>query len=176
MNLYLRMLWLMLRSKSRGRLGVWDTARTPFRVAPTDLDVLRHMNNGKYLTLMDLGRVDLMVRSGFAKKVSAAGWYPVVAAQTISYRRSLKLWQRFELYSRVLGVDEKSTYLEQTFCVGETVYAKAVVRARFLKKSGGTVSQEELEELIGGVPESVRLPDWVRDWSENASVRSTAQV
>ena len=89
MNKYWRLLWLFLRHRARPRLGIWDTARTPFRVLPTDLDLLRHMNNGTYLTLMDLGRMDLMLRSGVWKIVSDQGWYPVVAGQTISYRRSL---------------------------------------------------------------------------------------
>ena len=61
MNLYWRMLLLRLRWLRARRISIWDTARTPFRVVPTDLDLLRHMNNGKYLTLMDLGRMDLMV-------------------------------------------------------------------------------------------------------------------
>ena len=94
MNLYWRMLLLRLRWLRARRLSIWDTARTPFRVVPTDLDLLLHMNNGKYLTLMDLGRMDLMVRSGMWAKLSARGWFPVVAGQTITYRKSLRLGQR----------------------------------------------------------------------------------
>ena len=32
------------------------------RVWPNDLDTNAHMNNGRYLTLMDLGRFDLMTQ------------------------------------------------------------------------------------------------------------------
>lgn len=166
MNLLFRFLNLMIREKFRKRLKMWDTSRTPFRVMPSDLDVLGHMNNGKYLSLMDLGRVDLMVRSGFWKQLKELGWYPVVGAQTISYRRSLQPFVKFDLYSKVLGYSETGVYMEQTFCVGKTVYAKAYVRARFLKKSGGTVSLAELEAELTSIPENVsmRVPEWVEEW------------
>ncbi|MBB1500803.1 acyl-CoA thioesterase [Propioniciclava sp. MC1683] len=173
MNLYWRMLLLRLRWLRARRLSIWDTARTPFRVVPTDLDLLLHMNNGKYLTLMDLGRMDLMVRSGMWAKLSARGWFPVVAGQTITYRKSLRLGQRFDLYTRVLGFDDKWGYVEQTFCVGETVYAHAIIRSRFLKKTGGSVEHDELEELVGEFPGHLDVPDWLHDWTASTKIDTT---
>lgn len=168
MNLYLRLLLLRLRilRGRRSRLGVWDTARTPFRVVPTDLDLLGHMNNGRYLTILDLGRMDLMLRSGFWGKITSRGWYPVVAGQTISYRKSLVLGQRFEVHSRILGMDERWNYLEQSFVVGDEVYAQALIRARFLKRSGGSVSSRELLDMVGEMPADRVLPSWISAWAE----------
>ena len=74
MNLYLRLVWLYARSRFRSRLAPQDTAVTPFRVWPSDLDTLWHMNNGKYLSIMDLGRMDLMMRSGTWSRITGAGW------------------------------------------------------------------------------------------------------
>jgi acyl-CoA thioesterase FadM len=176
MNLYLRMLLLMLRARRAPELGLWDTAMTPFRVVPSDLDPLLHMNNGKYLSLMDLGRLDLMLRSGFWDKLTARGWYPVVAAQTITYKRSLGPGRRFVLWTRILGIDERSVYLEQTFRIGDTVYASAVVRARLLKRSGGAVSYAELEELSGGFPDHLEVPAWVRRWAEDTRISGSGFV
>lgn len=158
---------MLLTGSVRRPLTLWEEARTPFRVVPTDLDVLRHVNNGVYLTLMDLGRVDLMRRSGTMKLLDERGWYPVVSAQTITYRKSLTLGQRFVIATRVIGLDEKAFYLSQTFLVGETVYAHAVVQGRFLRRAGGSVPVEELVEAVGGVPEGLELPGWVQDWAEN---------
>ncbi len=169
MNLYLRLLLLRIRTRQAARIGLWDTAVTRFRVAPTDLDLLGHMNNGKYLSLMDIGRLDLMVRSGYWAAISARGWYPVVAGQTISYRRSLRLGQRFEVHTRTLGFDDRWAYMEQRFLVGDVLYADAVVRARFLRRSGGSVSHEELEEAAGGFPEARHVPEWVREWTRTSS-------
>ena len=49
-----------LISRFGPRLGHWDVARTKFRVLPTDLDILKHMNNGVYLSIADIGRFDLL--------------------------------------------------------------------------------------------------------------------
>ncbi|WP_342372968.1 acyl-CoA thioesterase [Propioniciclava soli] len=169
MNLYGRLLMLLLRWRRRAPVGLWDAVVTRFRVVPTDLDLMAHMNNGKYLTLMDLGRMDLMLRSGFWGTVRAQGWYPVVAGQTITYRRSLRLGQRFELHTKVLGFDERWIFVEQTFRRGEVVHAHAVVRARFLKESGGSVEHDELFALVGDRP-ALDLPAWLVDWTESTKI------
>jgi len=53
---------------------------------------------------------------------------------------------------------------------GDTIYASAVVRSRFLKKSGGSVENEELLKLVDDVPEDLVLPDWVHDWAESTRI------
>lgn len=169
-NMLFRLLLLRLRCRLRPRLSIWDTATTPFRVVPTDLDVLRHMNNGTYLSIMDLGRMDLMIRSGMWEQFSARGWYPVVAGQSITYRRSLTLGQRFEIASRVVGFADRWIYLEQTFTLRGTIVAQAMVRARFLKRSGGSVEQHELEEVTGPLPAQLEVPAWVREWTQATRV------
>jgi acyl-CoA thioesterase FadM len=169
-NLYFRLLWLRIVVRFRSRLSIWGTSRTRFRVLPTDLDLLGHMNNGKYLTIMDLGRMDLMIRSGFWKLIDEHGWYPVVAAQTITYRRSLQPWQRFEVVTRIIGHDDRASYMEQRFVVGEKVYARAVVQARFLKKTGGTVTQQELLDAAEPAPDGLELPAWVHEWAGHVRI------
>lgn len=168
MNLYLRLLWLNIRVRIRPRLSLWSTAVTPFRVWPTDLDIIVHMNNAKYLAIMDLARMDLMMRSGAWAKLQQRGWYPVVAGQTISYFKSLNPWQRFEVHTRILGLDDRWGYLEQRFMRGETLYARAIVRSRFLKKTGGSVNHDELEEIFGSLDQGAGIPEWVHEWARHA--------
>ncbi|ATG51664.1 thioesterase [Brachybacterium vulturis] len=169
MNLYFRLLLLMVRGRFRGRLSIWDTSHVRFRVSPGDLDVQRHMNNGRYLTLMDLGRMDLMVRSGFWQRITDQGWYPVVAGQTITYRRSLQLWETFDLASRVIGHDDRWIFLEQVFRRDGTVVADAIVRARFLRRTGGSVPMEDVLELARPLPDHLEVPRWVTEWNEGSS-------
>lgn len=169
MNLFVRLLALMIRIRFRRRISIWDTARTPFRVNPLDLDVLMHMNNGRYLSILDLGRMDLMLRSGFWKVTQERGWYPVVAGEGITFRKSLELWQKFEVRTKVLGIDEAWVYMEQSFIRGDVLIADAIVRARFLKKTGGSVTSEELIEAVGGAPAHIELPQWVKDWTRDSA-------
>ncbi|UFU14061.1 thioesterase family protein [Curtobacterium sp. C1] len=179
MNLYLRLFLLTVRIRLAGlrpgrRPSLWDEGRTPFRVALTDLDPLRHVNNGKYLSMLDLGRYDLLTRSGFWHEASRRGWYAVVAAQTITYKRSLTLGQRFTLVTRVLGVDDRAVYIEQTFERRGSVVARAVVQARFLRRTGGTVTPEELVAAAGGAPRDLTLPGWVNAWADAVRISSAA--
>lgn len=169
MNMYLRLLLFMLRVRGRSRLSIWDTSHATFRVTLADLDVQRHMNNGRYLSLMDLGRMDLMLRSRFWSRITEQGWFPVVAGQTITYRRSLTLGQKFVLATRVIGHDDRWIYMEQVFRRDGKVIADAVVRARFLRKSGGSVPIDEVLELVRPLPDHLEVPQWVTDWNEGSS-------
>ena len=46
-----------------------------------------------------------------------------------------------------------------------TVHAQAIVRSRFLKRSGGSVTHDELEEVAGPLADHAAIPDWVLAWS-----------
>src|SRR3990170_2263282 len=68
MNLWLRLLWLFVSAPFRPKLEMpGGTSILRFRVWPHDLDLSLHMNNGRYLTIMDQGRLDVMVQSGFLR-------------------------------------------------------------------------------------------------------------
>lgn len=169
MNLFLRLLLLFITFRFRPRCDVLGPARKRFIVWPPDLDVLWHVNNGVYLSMLDVARVDLMLRSGMARRLTRAGIYPVVAAETIRFRRSLQLFQAFEVDTRVLGWDDKAFLLEHRFLRGDELVAEAVVRARFLKRQGGTVTSGELLRLIEREQPTPELPAWVAAWNqENA--------
>ncbi len=167
MNLFFRLLHLLLFSRTRSRVDVLDEVTTPFRVWPTDLDVNRHMTNGKYLSILDLGRVDLMLRSGLFGVLRGEGIYPVVASQAIRYRRSLPLFARFGVRTRVLGWDDRFIFLKQTFERSGEKVASAVVKGIFLRKSGGRVPPEELVQLMGIEMSGSTLPEWVGQWVES---------
>jgi acyl-CoA thioesterase FadM len=143
-------------------------------VLPTDVDVLMHMNNGRYFTLMDLGRVDGIIRSGVHAILKSRNWYPVVAAETIRFRESLPMFTRFELRTRTLGWDDKSFYLRQLFLVRGRVVSIGLVRVRFLRRSGGTLSAAEVANAIVPGSTSPRLPGYVATWREAESGLSHA--
>ncbi|MGF6571298.1 Acyl-CoA thioesterase FadM [Paraburkholderia fungorum] len=166
MSLLFRLLLLIFTSRRRSRLNVLDTCITPFRVWLNDLDVLLHMNNGRYLTILDLARVDLMMRSGLWRQLNTQRWYPVVTLETIRFHRSLELGNRYDVRTRVIGWDEKHIFIEQGFVRDNVEIALAVVRARFLKRSGGIVTTAELMQLADVSQPSPVLPEWVARWSD----------
>lgn len=174
MNKLLRTWWTMWRSRRAPRLAITEVGRIRMRVRPTDIDSLGHINNGVYLSLADLGRFDLLVRSGTWAVLRRNGWYPVVANATISYRRSLDLWQRYVLETRLVGLDDRAVYLEQRFVVDGEIHAVLHLRGRFLKRSGGTVSAAEIAEACG-IRESLPVPEWMQRWAADVALPSSRQ-
>jgi acyl-CoA thioesterase FadM len=176
-NVLWRTLLVLARARRlvrRGRsLDPTAVSRLPLRTLPTDIDVLRHMNNGRYLSLFDLGRWDLLVRTGLLDATRERGWYPVVSSETITFRKSLQLWQRFVVETRFLGHDDRALYLEHRAVVRGEIYARAIIRARMLRRGGGTVDHDELFAAVGR-PEG--LPDvepWVHEWAAASALPST---
>ena len=103
MNLFFRLLYTLIFSRFRSKIEPLGTCRTPFRCLPTDLDVLMHINNGMYFCLMDLARVDFMFRTGLLEKTKKQGWYPIVEAETIRFKKPITLFQKFYIDSQVIG-------------------------------------------------------------------------
>jgi acyl-CoA thioesterase FadM len=167
------LVWLR---RSGPRLDVHDVGRISFRVLPTDLDVLGHMNNGVYLSIMDLGRMDLLQRSGTWARFARAGYYPVIANETISFRKSLQPWQRFTVETRIVGYDARAVYIEQRAVVGGEVYARAVIRGRFIKKGGGTATVAELSAVTGIDTTELVVPQWIERWSADVALPSTGSA
>ncbi len=165
----------LLRSRTRSPLGIHDVGTVRLRVLPTDLDILGHMNNGVYFSIMDLGRMDLMVRAGLWKGFRDKGWYPVMANETATFRKSLTPWLAYDLETRIVGYDDRAVYAEQRFVVGGEIYMSAMTRARFLKKSGGTVSLAELSELAGVDVTALTPPAWVAQWAADIQLPPTRE-
>ncbi len=178
MNVIWRTLVLLWTSRRRyrrnGAIGPLDVSRIRLTTLPTDLDVVGHMNNGRYLSLFDLGRFDLLMRSGLWDLMRERGWYPVVANATISYRKSLHLWQRFTVESRVVAADERAVYLEHRAVVAGEVYARLLVRGRFVRRAGGVLPVAELFAAIGQDPASIPAPEpWMTRWADDVALPPT---
>jgi acyl-CoA thioesterase FadM len=74
---------------------------------------------------MDLGGMDLLQHSGGWSRLLGAGFFPVMADETISFRRSLTPWHRFTLETRIVGYDAIAVSLEQRMVVTSEIYARA---------------------------------------------------
>ena len=171
MKLWFRMLRVWLTWRSRPKLTIDEVSRITLRVWPTDLDVYNHMNNGVFLTLMDIGRYDQGLRTGVRQKWSRRGWFPIVVNSTISYRKALLPWQKFTIETKVLGWDEIAYYIEQRFVRDGEIYARAIMRGRFLKRSWGTLTPQEVMEASGGWPgKEPEVPKWVKDWAASVQL------
>jgi acyl-CoA thioesterase FadM len=170
-----RMFRIQLAARRRAPLHIHDVSVVHDRVWLSDLDELRHMNNGVYLSLLDHARLDLLLRSKGWQRFRAVKVYPVVTAQSIAYRKSLELGQRFQIESRVIGYDERAVYIEQRVVVKGEIYARAFVQGRFLWDAGGVVPIQEVGDLVGVDTAANPAPTWLTEWSAQVTLPSTRQ-
>ena len=170
MNLYLRLLKVLARMLFAARQDVLAESRLAFRVWPNDLDLNMHMNNGRYLTFMDLGRIYLLSATGIFRHVVRRRWSPVLSAAEINYIRPLGPLQAFELVTRILTWDEKYFYLEQRFERAGRLCAVATVRGLFLARGQAVPTAELLR--VAGVPTSPPpMPAAVAHWKELTALK-----
>ncbi|MEC9291498.1 MAG: acyl-CoA thioesterase [Pseudomonadota bacterium] len=141
MNLFFRFIILLLtRLIIKKPQGPFDPCTSRFIVNPMDLDLNFHMNNGRYFSIMDLGRIDLMIRAGIFWKLFRQGYYPVVTSESIRFRRSLQLFERFEMISHIESWDDKDFYMTQKFMKGGHIIAEGSIKGRFKQRGKGSSS------------------------------------
>ena len=138
-------------------------------VLPSDIDHHLHMNNSKYLREMDFGRQKMYFGSGMAEAMIKLRASTRVAAISIRYRRSLQLWDRFTLSSKVLHWSD-AFYLEQRF-INKDGFTCAIAMVKMIAKSkSGHVPTEEVVKLIMGEGESEKSPPAtpeLKSWMES---------
>lgn len=149
MSLLWRLLWTTLAALlDRRRLGAAAESRLAFRVWPTDLDLNLHMTNARYLSIMDLGRLDLIVRTGIGRRMIREKWAAILGEAQIRFRRPLAPFQPFELATRVVRWDEKWIYLEQRIESRGELCAVAMMKGIFRSRAGAVAPEQVLADLI----------------------------
>lgn len=173
MTLYIRLLFVLIRSLFAEKLGgILTPSKIRLRVWPNDLDFNGHMNNGRYLTIMDLGRLDLIMRNGLLKLMMRMKYQPVLAAAQMRFRMQLKPLRPFELQTQVLCWDEKWIYMEQRFLFTTGVKTGAVAAIGLVKggfydpQNKRTVPTSELLKAAGIPADSPPFPDYLKEWIE----------
>lgn len=164
MNLWIRLVLTCVRALLGRRIGILDTSRITLRVLPNDLDFNGHVNNGRFFTLADLGRVDFMLRTGALGVAYRHRALPIVADAFAKFRRDLRPFQRYVIESRVLGWDDKWTFLEHRFVAEGRVAGVVVVKGVF-RGPNGTLPPSLLLEALGRPGDAApELPAWLRGW------------
>lgn len=135
------------------------------RVWPSGIDFNFHLNNGRYLNVMDYGRIHLLARTGVLTSVLRARWTPLVGAVWMTYRRSLPLFVRFTLETRLVCWDERWFYMEQTFTGKQGLAAIGWVKGALLGPDGLVVPQAVLEPIEPGIV-SPPMPEAIATWNE----------
>ncbi len=167
--LYVLATWRLLR----GKAGLFDTTRIHLRVLPGEIDFNLHMNNGRYFSAADIGRLDWGMRTNLWRKALRLGWRSVAGGSSARFARSLQPFRRYALDTRLLGWNEKWFFCEHRFIRKEQVYATVLVRYVFLSKRGSVPPQKVLQ-MTGHDGASPTLPDYMQRWHESQEALTAA--
>ena len=131
---------------------------------PWDIDFWAELNNGRTLTIYDLGRIPLASRVGLLRALKEKGWGLSVAGVSVRYRRRVRPFERIRINSRCVGWDDRFIYLEQTIwkkngeCANQALYRAAATDA------SGIANPDGLLVLMGWDGPRPVLPEWVQNW------------
>jgi acyl-CoA thioesterase FadM len=147
------------------RLGILDEDSLRFRVLPNDIDINLHMNNARYLSLMDYARTHLLARTRLLEHIVQSRWQPMVGAIWITYRRSLPLFARFNLTSRMICWDDRWFYIEQTFTGKQGLAAVGWIKGVLRNRQGVVDPQSVIEGVAPGTL-SPPMPEAIANWND----------
>jgi acyl-CoA thioesterase FadM len=145
-------------------LGILDTHVSYHLCLPWDLDLWMELNNGRTLTIYDLGRIPLAIRTGLMALLQRERWGLTVAGSVVRYRRRVRMFDRVEMRSRLLGWDKRFIYVEQCMWKSNGDCASQAVLRTALTDANGIVTSDRSTAALGVEPVSPVMPDWVLAW------------
>ncbi|MDJ0653560.1 MAG: acyl-CoA thioesterase [Xanthomonadales bacterium] len=164
MNLYLRLLMVMLRTMAGEKLHYSNPAESRFRVLPHDLDAFGHMNNGRYLQIMDVARTEWMMRTGVIAALRQNRWAPLLGGGFVRFRYSLRLFQSYSVHTRLLGWDGRWFYLEHGFVDQRDRHVSVGVTRAAIRDKDRWVCTHKVAETVHPGAQSPEIPGYVLDW------------
>lgn len=166
MLLIVRFLLTMFHARFRSRIGALDESVVRFTALPNDCDLNFHLNAGRFVSFMDVARIELIVRLRLMGKLLKRGWRPVMGGCVVRYRRSVMPFERFDIRTRVVGWDEKWFYIEHIVETNGKFCAVGQMRT-VIRGAKGTIPPRDVMALLKlDNLESPPLPEFVQEWRD----------
>ena len=161
---FVRLIKELIVHRNAPKLPLTGTHVSHHIIWPWDLDGFMELNNGRTLTLYDLGRFGASGRVGLDRLLKENRWGLTVAGSSVRYRRRVTLFQRVEMRTRAIGWDDRFVYLEQSMwnSLGEGT-SHMLIRTGVVRKGGLVPTTEVLAALNYEGPPPI-LPEWVKAW------------
>ena len=160
---FIRMTKELIKNARAEKLPITGTHVSHHRCWPWDIDLWRELNNGRTLTLYDLGRIPLAGRTGLSRMLLKNRWGLTMAGASVRYRKRIRTFTRIEMRSRVVGWDDRFVYVEQSMWLGNDCANQILYRSAVTDKKG-IVSTARVVEALGHDGPSPVLPVWVQAW------------
>ncbi|NAZ37463.1 thioesterase family protein [Rubellimicrobium sp. CFH 75288] len=160
----LRLAWQLWRHRNDPPLPPEGVHESRHLCWPWDLDIWNELNNGRTLTLYDLGRLPWIRRVGLVGAMRRNGWGAAVAGASVRYRRRVRAFDRLRMRTRGIGWDARFFYVEQAIFLRSGECAGHVLLRVATTGRGGIVAPARVMAALGRDGTSPPLPPWVSAW------------
>lgn len=160
----IRLIAELIKHRSDPPLAVSGTHVSRHICLPWDIDLWMELNNGRTLTLYDLGRTTAAQRVGLIRVLRRKRWGLTMAGASVRYRRRIRTFESFEMRSRLAWWDDRFFYVEQSMwkkngeCANHIVYRAAVTG-----KNGIVDPRNVIDEIDPGTVKPPP-PYWISAW------------
>ncbi len=165
----------LISSKQRKRStknDVLSVGRVNGIVLPSDIDMWWHMNNSKYLREMDFGRLKFLSVKHIRMILSRLKGRLALSAISIRYRRSLLLWQRFTIETKILCWKNDGLYFEQRFVGDSDKFIYTIALVKMVVRGEGVNMDVVMENIVGesfpSPPPSPEVKRWMESIAESS--------
>ena len=168
---FLRMAKELIKTSLASKLKVTDVHVSHHICWPWDLDTFAELNNGRTLTLFDLGRFGPAQRTGVTDVLRKHKWGLTTAGASTRYRHRIKVFERIEMRSKLVFWDERFLYIEQTMLKKDGRCANHILFRGGVVDKKGLVSTFRITEALGYSGDAPPCPSWVSEWIAHESNR-----
>lgn len=167
---YLRFAYHLMKAARAPRQDPFDAHVLHTRVWPQDLDPWLELNNGRTLSLYDLGRIAMFKQAGLSDLMAREGWRGTVAGVSVRYRKRVTLWSKVRIHTRLAGLDHRFVYTVQSMWAGDTCTSQVLMRSAILE-NGRMIPMSRVAEALNHDRPLPELPAWVSAWIEAEDTR-----
>ncbi len=140
------------------------------RCWPQDIDQYLEMNNGRILSILDIGRTGLAQRVGLLSALRKNRWGLTIAGSSARYRKRIRPFVKFRMVSKAVGWSERFFYMEQTIWIGDECAVQVLYRSAVTDKNG-IVNPSRVFAAVGMDEPSPEKPAWVQAWIDADNTR-----
>lgn len=160
----------VIRCRKLSALTPGEAHVTNMRALPWDIDPFGDLNNGRIMTLTDVGRIGLAQRMGLIRAMRKNRWGLAMAGSAPHYRRRVTMWEKLAFHSRFVGRDERFFFIEQTlYASGEPAFN--VICRTVITSKGKIAPPSDVLAALGHENWNPTLPAWVALWAQADSAR-----
>jgi acyl-CoA thioesterase FadM len=160
---FVRLAWQFFIHRKAGKLAIGQIHESTHYCLPWDLDLWCELNNGRTLSIYDMGRLPMARRSGLLDILKSKGWGLTIAGSSVRYRKRIRVFDKIDMHSRALCADARFMYVEQSMWVRGTCTGHALFRTA-VTDADGIVPISKLRAELNPDSPLPPIPDWVAAW------------